>query len=83
MMTQPPMPMHGDDLYSDGKSVPREIYSPGDGNHTSRPISDMTERELLEELVVSMRTVGAALATLQKVGPAGMIKSMMTGKFPV
>jgi hypothetical protein len=44
-------------------------------------IADMTDRELLEEIVMQMRTVGAALATFQKMGPGGMMKAVMTGNF--
>jgi hypothetical protein len=46
-----------------------------------KDIGDMTDRELLEELVISMRTVGAALSSMQRMGPAGMMKAVMTGKF--
>lgn len=45
-------------------------------------IAEMTDRELLEELVMTTRTLGAAMATFQKVGPMGMMKAVMTGGFP-
>jgi hypothetical protein len=44
-----------------------------------RPIEELSDRELLEELVMSMRTVGMALTQLQKAGPMGMMKMMMSG----
>jgi hypothetical protein len=44
-----------------------------------KPIDELSDRELLEELVISMRTVGMALTQLQKAGPLGMMKMMMSG----
>lgn len=64
----------------------------GDGNHAPQQPSEMlnehglrftytmSDRELLEEIVLSMRTVGVALAAMQKMGPAGMMKAALTGK---
>lgn len=43
----------------------------------SLDVKDMTDRELLEEVVVTMRTVGQALAAFQKMGPGGIMKMMM------
>jgi hypothetical protein len=45
-----------------------------------RPIEELNDRELLEEIALSMRTVGAALTQLQQVGPMGLMKMMMSGK---
>lgn len=45
-----------------------------------RRIETMSDRELLVEIALSMRTVGAALAAMQKMGPAGMMKAALTGK---
>jgi hypothetical protein len=44
-----------------------------------KPLDELSDRELLEELVMSMRTVGMALTQLQKAGPMGMMKMMMSG----
>lgn len=45
----------------------------------SRPPETMTDRELLMELVIQHRSIGAMLAEFQKVGPAGMMKMILTG----
>lgn len=42
-----------------------------------KPVDEMTDRELMEEIVLSMRTVGSALAQFQTMGPMGMMKMMM------
>jgi hypothetical protein len=44
-----------------------------------KEISEMSDRELAEETVMWLRTVGQAIAQLQKVGPGGMLKAMMKG----
>lgn len=41
------------------------------------PVKDMTDRELLEECVETMRHVGAALAAFQQMGPGGIMKMML------
>lgn len=46
----------------------------------SRPVSEMTDTEMLREIVHQMRTVGAALAEFQKMGPMGIMASMMGRK---
>jgi hypothetical protein len=46
-----------------------------------KDITDMTLEEKVDEILLTMRTVGAALATFQKMGPGGMMKAMMTGNF--
>lgn len=40
-------------------------------------VEDMTERELLEEIVRTNRAVAAALAEFQKMGPGGIMKMLM------
>jgi hypothetical protein len=40
-------------------------------------VEEMTDRELLEEIVRNNRAVIAALADFQKMGPAGIMKMMM------
>lgn len=45
-----------------------------------RPVGDMTDREILLEILSHMRAVGAALGELQKVGVGGMLKMMMSSK---
>lgn len=46
---------------------------------TDFPVAELTDRELLEEIALSMRTVGAALRQLQQVGPMGLMKMVMGG----
>lgn len=45
-----------------------------------KPVAEMTDRELLEETVTNMRTVGAALAAFQEMGPAKMMASMFASR---
>lgn len=45
-----------------------------------KPVSEMTDRELLEETVTTMRIVGAALAAFQEMGPAKMMASMFASR---
>lgn len=40
-------------------------------------VSDMTDRELLEEIVRNNRAVLAAMAEFQKMGPAGIMRMLM------
>lgn len=43
-------------------------------------VSSMTDRELLEEIVLNMRTVKAALAAFQEMGPAQIMSRMFSGR---
>lgn len=43
-------------------------------------VSSMSDRELLEEIVLNMRTVNAALAAFQEMGPAKMMASMFSSR---
>jgi len=42
-------------------------------------LATMTDREVAEETLHHLRSVGAALQQFQKVGPAGLMKMMLTG----
>lgn len=44
---------------------------------TTPDVADMTERELLEEIVRTNRAVAAALAEFQRMGPGGIMKMLM------
>lgn len=46
----------------------------------TRPVSDMSDREILEEILVTMRTVGAALAEFQNGGMGKMVMGMFGRK---
>lgn len=43
----------------------------------AKPIEKMTDREIAEETLYWIRTVGQALAQFQNMGPAGIMKMMM------
>lgn len=43
-------------------------------------VSSMSDRELLEEIVLNMRTVNAALAAFQQIGPAKMMASLFSSR---
>lgn len=45
-----------------------------------KPVGDMTEREMLTEILTHMRAVGAAVGEVQRVGMGGMIKMLMSSK---
>jgi hypothetical protein len=44
-----------------------------------RPLNEMTDSEKIDEMLTIMRTVGQALAEMQKSGPMKMIAGMMGG----
>lgn len=43
-------------------------------------VSSMSDRELLEEIVQNMRTVNAALAAFQEMGPGKMMASLFSAR---
>lgn len=40
-------------------------------------VADMTDREIAEETLTHLRSVGAALKSFQGMGPAGIMKMLM------
>jgi hypothetical protein len=42
------------------------------------PLSEMTQEEKTDEIVTTLREVKVALAALQNLGPAGLIKMVMS-----
>lgn len=73
---QPTTPATMVQLPADGPAV--FVDPPATG---PKDIADMTMEEKVDEILLTMRTVGAALTAFQKMGPGGMMKAMMTGKF--
>jgi mannose/fructose-specific phosphotransferase system component IIA len=41
-------------------------------------VADMTDREIAEETLTHLRSVGAALKQFQGMGPAGLMKMLMS-----
>lgn len=45
----------------------------------ARPVKNMDDGEKLDEIVYHLRTVGAAMAQFQNMGPGGIMKMLMGG----
>lgn len=45
-----------------------------------KPVSEMSEREMLEEVVLNMRMVREVLAAFQEMGPAQLMARMFSSR---
>lgn len=60
-------------------AIPPGLATPLDFDLT-RPVGDMSDRDLLMEIAYQLRSFGAALADFQQMGPGGIMKMLMGGK---
>lgn len=64
------------------QEVPAGLVPPEGFDPMGRPVSEMSNRDLLMEMVYQLRSIGLVIQRFQTMKPTDMMKAMMGGNKP-